>query len=154
MKHIKALGVGGVVGLILILGGVHGVSGNARRQANPGNVPQFEYDATWPKPLPNNWRLGTVVGVRVDSNDHIWIVQRPNSLRPDERYAAGPSRRPSAVSRPRRSSSSIKRAMCCRLGEGPVKDTNGPPMGLPDRTLPSMAFPSTTRGTCGSAATT
>ena len=92
MKHIKALGVGVVVGLTLTLGGVHGVAGNAGRQANPGaeadNVPQFEYDATWPKPLPNNWRLGTVIGVRVDSNDHIWIAHRPNSLRPDERYAA------------------------------------------------------------------
>ena len=43
-------------------------------------VPQFMVDPFWPKPLPNNWMIGQVSGVHVDSNDHIWIVQRPNSL--------------------------------------------------------------------------
>ncbi len=44
------------------------------------HVPQFMVDPFWPKPLPNNWMIGQVSGVHVDSNDHIWIVQRPNSL--------------------------------------------------------------------------
>jgi hypothetical protein len=56
--------------------------------AQASRVPRFQYDHTWPKPLPNLWRVGTVTGVRVDAEDHIWIAQRPNSLRPDERYAA------------------------------------------------------------------
>ncbi|MGI9258141.1 MAG: hypothetical protein ACR2QQ_04850, partial [Gammaproteobacteria bacterium] len=43
-------------------------------------LPQFMVDPFWPKPLPNNWILGQVSGVHVDSNDHVWIVQRPNSL--------------------------------------------------------------------------
>ena len=43
-------------------------------------VPQFIVDPFWPKPLPNNWMIGQVSGVHVDSNDHIWIVHRPNSL--------------------------------------------------------------------------
>ena len=38
--------------------------------------------------MPNEWRLGTVVGVRVDSRDHVWIVHRPGTLRPEERGAA------------------------------------------------------------------
>ncbi len=37
----------------------------------------FEVDATWPKPLPDNWILGQVAGVAVDSQDHIWIAHRP-----------------------------------------------------------------------------
>jgi hypothetical protein len=37
-------------------------------------------DPFWPKPLPNNWIVGQVSGVHVDSDDHVWIVQRPNSL--------------------------------------------------------------------------
>ena len=34
-------------------------------------VPQFMVDPFWPKPLPNNWILGQVSGVHVDSNDHV-----------------------------------------------------------------------------------
>ncbi|MEE8237309.1 MAG: hypothetical protein V3S67_03245 [Gammaproteobacteria bacterium] len=44
------------------------------------DLPQFMVDPFWPKPLPNNWILGQVSGVHVDSDDHVWIVQRPNSL--------------------------------------------------------------------------
>ncbi len=42
--------------------------------------PEFQVDPFWPKPLPNNWILGQVAGVAVDSRDHIWIIQRPGSL--------------------------------------------------------------------------
>ena len=47
----------------------------------------FVFDPTWPKPLPDNWTLGSVVGVAIDSRDHIWIVQRPSSLSSQERGA-------------------------------------------------------------------
>ena len=47
-------------------------------------APELEVDPFWPKPLPNNWLIGEVPGVAVDSKDHIWIVQRPRSLGPDE----------------------------------------------------------------------
>ncbi len=49
-----------------------------------GDGTNFEFDPMWPQPLPNNWTLGNVVGVDVDSNDHIWIVHRPLSLTPQE----------------------------------------------------------------------
>jgi DNA-binding beta-propeller fold protein YncE len=39
-------------------------------------APVFEVDPFWPKPLPNHWILGATIGVTVDSEDHIWIVQR------------------------------------------------------------------------------
>lgn len=50
-------------------------------------VPQLVVDASWPKPLPNNWTLGQVSGIAVDSRDHIWILQRPGSLANDEKLA-------------------------------------------------------------------
>src|SRR5215467_2079383 len=50
-------------------------------------VPQFQVDALWPKPLPNNWILGQVAGITVDRFDRIWIVHRPDSLTPRERAA-------------------------------------------------------------------
>jgi DNA-binding beta-propeller fold protein YncE len=39
-------------------------------------VPIFEVDPLWPKPLPNEWLLGMVIGVSVDAQDNIWIVHR------------------------------------------------------------------------------
>jgi DNA-binding beta-propeller fold protein YncE len=36
----------------------------------------YEVDRAWPKPLPNNWVLGSTIGLDVDSHDHIWIVHR------------------------------------------------------------------------------
>ena len=47
-------------------------------------VPVFRVDPAWPKPLPNHWIVGVVVGVAVDGRDHAWIVHRPNSLEPNE----------------------------------------------------------------------
>jgi NHL repeat len=39
-------------------------------------VPTFHVDPLWPKPLPNHWILGSVTGVSVDGQDHIWLVHR------------------------------------------------------------------------------
>jgi DNA-binding beta-propeller fold protein YncE len=50
-------------------------------------IPQFQVDALWPKPLPNNWLLGQVGGITVDRFDRIWVVQRPKTLTPRERAA-------------------------------------------------------------------
>ncbi|HIF20730.1 MAG TPA: hypothetical protein EYQ27_02215, partial [Gemmatimonadetes bacterium] len=41
-------------------------------------APMFEVDPFWPKPLPNNWLLGSTIGVAVDSRDHVWVVHRGN----------------------------------------------------------------------------
>jgi hypothetical protein len=38
--------------------------------------PTFTVDRLWPKPLGNSWILGSVTGVAVDRQDHIWIVHR------------------------------------------------------------------------------
>jgi hypothetical protein len=51
------------------------------------DVPQFQVDPFWPKPLPNNWILGQVAGIATDKYDRVWVVQRPLSLTPRERAA-------------------------------------------------------------------
>src|SRR6187551_3202532 len=38
--------------------------------------PAYRVVPLWPKPLPNHWILGSVTGVAVDAQDHIWIVHR------------------------------------------------------------------------------
>jgi DNA-binding beta-propeller fold protein YncE len=40
------------------------------------NAPRFEVDPLWPKPLPNHWTLGMVIGIGIDSKDHVFIVHR------------------------------------------------------------------------------
>ncbi len=49
-------------------------------QAEGGEVPIFEVDPLWPKPLPNHWILGSTIGVSVDSRDHIWIIHRQTTF--------------------------------------------------------------------------
>ncbi len=55
--------------------------------AAQAEVPKFEVDPFWPKPLPNKWALGQVAGVAVDERDHVWIIQRPRSLTRGEKLA-------------------------------------------------------------------
>ena len=43
-------------------------------------APSFVVDPGWPKPLPNNWRLGQIGGLFVDRHDTIWVYHRPRSL--------------------------------------------------------------------------
>ena len=49
----------------------------AAAQAKGGvQAPRFEVDPMWPKPLPNHWVLGNVIGVGVDTKDHVCIIHR------------------------------------------------------------------------------
>src|SRR5258708_32763258 len=43
--------------------------------------PDFKVDPSWPKQLPNNWIIGQIGGMNVDPQDHIWVFQRPRSLK-------------------------------------------------------------------------
>jgi DNA-binding beta-propeller fold protein YncE len=54
-----------------------------------GAAPSFVVDPGWPKPLPNNWRLGQIGGLYVDRHDNIWVYHRPRSLNSNEAGALG-----------------------------------------------------------------
>ena len=52
-------------------------------------APRFEVDPMWPKPLPNHWVMGNVIGVGIDGQDHVYIIHRgAGSLEAKEIYAA------------------------------------------------------------------
>ena len=78
----------------------------AERRSGPGaGAPAFAVDKMWPKPLPNHWILGSVTGVTVDSQDHIWIVHRGSTRSPRApRPARAPTRRPPRIAARRRRS--------------------------------------------------
>jgi hypothetical protein len=53
-----------------------GISGAAHAQ----DAPRYVFDPGWPKPLPNDWKLGGVIGIGIDENDNLWIYHRPTDL--------------------------------------------------------------------------
>lgn len=73
---ILAVTLGAVI-LTLAVGQAR-LSASLERQ--PVQAPVFEVDPFWPKPLPNGWVIGSVIGVGVDSRDHVYIVHRHQSL--------------------------------------------------------------------------
>ena len=52
----------------------------ASKVSEGASAPSFVVDASWPKPLPNDWRIGQVGGIAVDSHDNIWVYHRPRTL--------------------------------------------------------------------------
>ncbi len=67
-----------------VIGGVDEMSVDAVQNTKAVQAPTFAVDPMWPRPLPNRWILGAVVGVAVDRRDHVWIVHRPSTLQPNE----------------------------------------------------------------------
>jgi hypothetical protein len=65
-----------------------------------GSRLNYEVDRNWPKPLPENWVTGQLSGVCVDSQDHVFVVNR-DDMTGKEAKSHG---------RLRRSSSSIPKA--------------------------------------------
>ena len=59
------------------------------KPAPGGTAPSFVPDPGWPKPLPNNWIIGEVGGLTVDSHDNIWVYHRPRSLNSTDSGAQG-----------------------------------------------------------------
>ena len=51
-------------------------------------LPKYKFDPDWPKPLPNNWKMGGVTGLAVDKDDNVWVLDRPNDIRDLELHAA------------------------------------------------------------------
>lgn len=77
-----------VIGLI-VLAGLGGAERMLERRAaaqSQAHVPTFQVDPFWPT-LPQQWTLGQVAGIAVDSRDHVWLIQRPWSLESDEKAA-------------------------------------------------------------------
>ena len=68
------------VGLILLAaialpGSTVRSAGAPPPQADTEQIPIFEHDPSWPRPLPNNWGFGETWGIAVDSRDHPWVLQ-------------------------------------------------------------------------------
>jgi len=64
------------------------INSGAFGQSQSGiQVPKFQYDPTFPQPLPEKWAIGAIGGMAVDSHDNIWVLHRPSPLQKNERFA-------------------------------------------------------------------
>jgi DNA-binding beta-propeller fold protein YncE len=77
-----------VAAIVSLIAGQSLLQRHAEAQGATVQVPRFEVDPLWPKPLPNNWLLGWTIGVWVDEQDYVWIIHRGASgLNNNERGA-------------------------------------------------------------------
>ena len=51
----------------------------ATAQQNMVEIPMFEVDPLWPKPIPGEGLLGMTIGASVDAQDNLWVVHRSSS---------------------------------------------------------------------------
>src|SRR5688572_28925360 len=77
-----------VIGVLAIAQWALQTASSAQSRATV-QAPMYQVDPFWPKPLPNNWVLGSVVGLSVDSRDHIWITHRGNVAPKEAGMVAG-----------------------------------------------------------------
>jgi DNA-binding beta-propeller fold protein YncE len=57
--------------------------------AGDDTIPRFEFDPSWPKqPFPNYEILGNVIGLAIDARDHIWVLNRHQTVTEQEQGAA------------------------------------------------------------------
>lgn len=80
MSRTRTLVLAGTLGAVILTLAIGQARLSASLASQPVQAPVFEVDPFWPKPLPNNWVMGSVVGVGVDSRDHVYIVHRQASL--------------------------------------------------------------------------
>ncbi len=76
-----------LLGLLAMLGVAQAVLERAAAQPSGVQAPRFEVDPFWPKPLPNHWVLGNAIGVWVDDQDVVWIINRGSATLADNEKA-------------------------------------------------------------------
>ena len=76
MKRTRSVYVGvSLVALVVVLTGLQ-LMLQTKTTAQGIQAGVYQVDPLWPKPLPNHWVFGSVVGLAVDSRDHVWVVHR------------------------------------------------------------------------------
>ena len=94
----RAVCIGGSLFALLAAAGLGPATFVTLAAQAKATAPTMVVDALWPKPFPQKkaWILGSVTGVAVDGQDHVWVVHRGvDSLQTNEK---GPALEPWASS--------------------------------------------------------
>ena len=77
----RRFGIMGGVLLVGVLGFLAACADQVSEQESSGvQVPVFEVNPLWPKPLPNHWVLGSTIGLSIDSRDHVFVIHRASTI--------------------------------------------------------------------------
>src|SRR2546428_14096842 len=71
-----ASGTALIAGIIGVGIGVTMLQQAATAQQDMVDVPMFEVDPLWPKPIPGERLLGMTIGASIDRQDNLWVVHR------------------------------------------------------------------------------
>src|SRR5712671_2475767 len=71
-----ASGTALIAGIIGVGIGVTMLQQAATAQQDMVDVPMFEVDPLWPKPIPGEKLLGMTIGASIDAQDNLWVVHR------------------------------------------------------------------------------
>ena len=82
------------VAVVLLLSSREPLEGQARGAAQ---VPIYEFDPTFPKPMNETWAIGPIGGMAVDRQDHLFVVQRPGGLVNTDRFGGADDNPPKAT---------------------------------------------------------
>src|SRR5258705_11969200 len=71
---------------IIVLSAV-GLIAGAQSRTQGAALPVYKVGPFWPNPLPNKWIMQGVPTMVTDKDDHIWVLNRPRPVNPDESCA-------------------------------------------------------------------
>lgn len=75
MKRFSSVSV--VAGTLAVAGAVALTTpGTILSAQGRGAAPAYRVDPLWPMPLPNHWVWGSITGIAVDAQDHLWVTHR------------------------------------------------------------------------------
>ena len=80
MKPIRNLLLAGTIVALGATFGARRATLDAATKRAAQQAPKFVVDPLWPKPLPSHTLLGSANGVAVDSHDHVFVLNNPNSF--------------------------------------------------------------------------
>ena len=82
MKQMKLINI--TLLAMILSAGCNNAPQKPTGESSNNSVPVYNADPFWPQSLPNNWLIGQVSGIDVDSRDHIWIIHRPGTVGANE----------------------------------------------------------------------
>jgi len=92
MDRWKSGLLGSAIGLTLLLAvGAGAQPKDSKKDSGKSaakDAPVYKVDPFWPKQLPNKWIIQGVPTLVTDKNDHIWVMNRPRDINPDESGAS------------------------------------------------------------------
>jgi hypothetical protein len=182
MKRTRKFYVGATIAAVIVVLAIaqYTLQTVARAQESGGaKAGIYEVDRMWPKPLPNNWVLGSTVGLAIDARDHVFVVHRgqatldpkfasqmvfaPPAARGGRAGAApgAPARGDAAIGEDVASGAKPISDLCCTVGSARAGVRSGrqpgEPLGRPGNGFewpPSMhGITIDAKTTCGSPAT-